>query len=45
LSSTIQSDRAYWVDRIGGNRVEQICSFEPALLKREASELAAETPR
>jgi hypothetical protein len=45
LSSTIQSDRAYWVDRIGGNRVEQICSFEPALLEREASELAAETPR
>jgi hypothetical protein len=41
LSSTIQTDRAYWVDHLGENRVAQICHFDPARLKREASAHAA----
>jgi hypothetical protein len=45
LSRTIDSDRAYWVDRLGEDRVEQIRRFNPDRLMQESSALAEELSR
>ncbi len=42
LSRTIQSDRAYWVDRLGEDRVDQIRRLDPDRLVRESKSLAEE---
>ena len=42
LSRTIDSDRAYWVERLGGDRVDQIRRLDPDRLMSEASALAEE---
>jgi negative regulator of replication initiation len=42
LSRTIDSDRVYWVERLGGDRVEQIRRLDPDRLMSEASALAEE---
>ena len=40
LSRTIDSDRAYWIDRLGEDRVEQIRRLNPDRLMQESSTLA-----
>ena len=45
LSTTIDADRAYWVDRLGEERVEQIRRLDHKKVNREAAMLAEDLSR
>jgi hypothetical protein len=45
LSTTIDADRAYWVDRLDEERVEHIRRLDPQKLNREVAKLADELSR